>query len=330
MSVLAPGIGNLWQVIESYGLDPAPLFGGEGLDVELPIEPGSRVSYEQVDRVRARAARQAGDEAFGLRSAAVLHPSQLGALGYAWLASSSLHTALRRAHRYVRVLNDRARFELDEQGEDLHVAISVEQDSENMWVRDDAQMASLVALCRMISGAEFSPAWLSLRHPMPENPGPYEELFRCPLKFGSGQNALAVPMAEADRLLPGGNPMLAQLNEQVVIRRLARLDRNNIPNRVRAAIMEQLPTGEVSDESVAAELHMTSRTLHRRLRRDGQSFRGLLKEVRQELAEQYIRDESLTLTEITFLLGFSEMSSFSRAYKKWRGVSPSVARGAAA
>jgi AraC-like DNA-binding protein len=326
MSVLAPGVANLWLVIESYRIDPAPLFAVEGLHIAPPILPGSRLSYRKVDRVRARAAALTGDEAFGLRAAMAFHPSQLGALGYAWLASSSLHTALLRAHRYVRVLNDTASFEVAVDGGLLVASISVGQDSQNRWVRDDGQMALLVTLCRSICGRQFSPAWLSLRHAAPLDPAPYRDLFRCPLEYGAALNALAVPLAAADRLLPGGNPQLAQMSEQVVIRRLARLDRSNVSNRVRAAIMESLPSGNVSDESIAADLHMTPRTMNRRLRQEGQSFRGLLKEVRQDLAEQYMLDDSLTLTEISFLLGFAEMSSFSRAFKKWRGVSPSEAR----
>jgi len=330
MSVLAPGVANLWKVIESYGVDPAPLFEAGELDIAVPIEPGSRLPYQKMDRVRAHAASLIGDEAFGLRSAAAFHPSQLGALGYAWLASPSLHTAFLRAHRYVRVLNDTARFEIATSGDELVASVRVQQASKNQWVQDDAQMATLVTLCRAICGPEFSPVWLSLRHGPPRRPEPYRALFRCPVKFAAAQNALAVPIADAERLLAGGNIQLAQMNEQVVVRRLAQLDRNNVPDRVRAAIMEQLPSGQVSDEAIAAALHMTSRTLHRRLRQDGLSFRGLLKEIRQDLAEQYIRDDSLTLTEISFLLGFAEMSSFSRAFKKWHGVPPSAARRSAA
>jgi len=73
-------------------------------------------------------------------------------------------------------------------------------------------------------------------------------------------------------------------------------------------------------------LNMSSRNLARKLADEGQSFKGLLTEVRRELAEKYIRDRSLTLTEISFLLGFAEMSSFSRAYKGWSGSSPSAHR----
>jgi AraC-like DNA-binding protein len=328
MSVLAPSVGILWRVIESYGMDPEPYFRAEGLEARWPIEPGTRLPYEVVDRIRARAAADSGDPCFGLRCARFVHPSQIGALGYAFLASTTLREAFEVMRRYIRVLNDQGEFRIAEEDGRITATLQVAQDSENMTVRDDGQVAYAVTLCRMNAGPEFDPSRVTFRHPEPDDPKPYRELFRCPVHFGAEANTLTITSEQADRPLPSANPMLAQMNERVVIQRLAKLDQDDIPNRVRAAIMEQLPSGKVTDESVADALHMTSRTLHRRLKAEGHSFRSMLKGVRQELAEHYINDDTLTLTEITFLLGFSEMSSFSRAYKNWTGVSPSRARSA--
>ena len=89
---------------------------------------------------------------------------------------------------------------------------------------------------------------------------------------------------------------------------------------------EQLPHGNISDDSVASALHMSVRTMHRKLVDEDQNFRNLLVEMRRNLAELYIMDNSLTLTEISMLLGFSEPSSFSRAFKSWTGSAPSEIR----
>lgn len=330
MSVLAPSIGILWRVMESYGQDPSAYFAREGLDIVWPIEQGTRVPYETVDRVRAEAAADSGDPCFGLRSARFVHPSHLGALGYAFLASNDLRTAFERMHRYIRVLNQTGEFIIKESNSTLRITLSVAQDSLDVKTRDDSQLAYAITLCRMNAGPDFNPLAVSFRHDAPEDKQPYQALFRCPVTFAAEHNSFTIACSDADRQLPSANPILAQMNERVVIQRLARLNEADIPNRVRAAIMEQLPSGNVTDESVAEELHMTSRTLHRRLKADGMSFRSLLRDVRQELAQQYIQDNSLTLTEITFLLGFSEMSSFSRAFKNWNGVSPSQVRDNAA
>jgi AraC-like DNA-binding protein len=90
--------------------------------------------------------------------------------------------------------------------------------------------------------------------------------------------------------------------------------------------MDLLPHGNISDDAVANALHMSVRTMHRKLTEENNNFRTLLVEMRRDLAEQYILDNSLTLTEISLLLGFSESSSFSRAFKSWTGTAPSEAR----
>jgi len=319
-------MAGLLKVIESYGIDPLPLFAAEGIEVQVPFRPGSRVPYRNIDRIRARAVALSGDQALGLRIARVAHPSHYGALGYAWLACSTLRQGLSCLSRYVRVLNDQARIEMEERNGVVLVRIDVAQDSEHRPSRDDGQVAALMTLCRMNAGQGFRPAWVGFTHPEPADSSAYQELFDCPLRWSCATSEFALRVDDADRLLPTANPVLAQMNERVVMKRLAEIDKSDTAGRARAAIMEQLPSGTVSDESVADALHVTSRTLHRKLKEQGYSFRGLLTEVRQQLAGEYINDDSLTLTEITFLLGFSEMSSFSRAFRNWNGMSPSEAR----
>lgn len=326
MSVLAQSVGNLWRVIETYGLEPGPLFLAQGLDIRWPVDPGKRVPYDQLDAARADAAAASGDPAFGLRTGQCVHPSQLGALGYAVLASDTLRDSLNRIHRYVRVLNDQSDFDVFERDDMLLSRIRVSGSSRNLAIRDDVQLSVLVAMCRFNAGPGFTPVHVTMQRPAPDDSSPWEDFYRCPVRFGTGHNEMAITLADADTLLPSANQVLAEMNDRIVIQRLAQLDRDNIPARVRAAIMDQLPSGTISDESIAAALHMTPRTLHRRLKEDGESFRTLLKAVRQDLARQYVADDSLTLTEVTFLLGFSEMSSFSRAFKNWYGHSPSTAR----
>jgi AraC-like DNA-binding protein len=91
-------------------------------------------------------------------------------------------------------------------------------------------------------------------------------------------------------------------------------------------IVEQLASGGVSAEKVAQALHVSTRTLHRQLQGEGTTFKGLLEETRRKLAATYLRDEDISVTEIAFMLGFSEPSAFTRAYRRWTGESPSAAR----
>ena len=95
------------------------------------------------------------------------------------------------------------------------------------------------------------------------------------------------------------------------------------PQKVKTAFLDLLPSGEISFDRVARRLHMSGRTIQRRLREEGTSFKKLLDEARRELAEEYIRDPRFTLLEVAFILGYSDYSSFSHAYKRWTGTAPS-------
>lgn len=326
MTVFAPSMINLWKTIESYGIDPGPLFAAEDIRISLPIDPSKRLPYGKIDRIRAKAAALCKDEAIGIRAATVYEVPQLGALGYAWLASLTLRKAFARLERFVRIVNDKAVVLVDDVNGSMVVTMRVNTPSECVMARDDGGLALIAKMCRLVCGDHFRLQAVNFRHPAPVDVKPYFEYFGCQVNFGQPENQLLIPLAIADEVLTGANPELAVLNDQVITRRLALMDRNDIVARVKAAIMEQLPNGAVTDGSVANSLHMSVRTMHRKLTEADHNFRSLLVEVRRGLAELYILDNSLTLTEISLLLGFSEPSSFSRAFKNWTGSAPSEVR----
>ncbi|WP_457675528.1 helix-turn-helix transcriptional regulator, partial [Thiolapillus sp.] len=147
-------------------------------------------------------------------------------------------------------------------------------------------------------------------------------LFQCPVEFDAPVTTFDLGTEEADRPRSSSHAQLSLVHDQLMREYLNNLDKDNIVERVKAAIVDQLPSGHISDALIARTLFMTERTLQRRLQAEGTTFKSLLTEVRQELADQYIRDSRLTLQEISFLLGFAELSSFSRAFKRWNGLSP--------
>ena len=326
MTVFAPSMVNLWKSIESYGIDPAPLFAAEDIEIKLPIDPCVRLPYEKVDQLRAKAEKLCGDEAFGLRSASVYLPSQLGALGYAWQASLTLRKAFLRLERFVRVVNDKAQVNVEDRDACMVVTLKVNLDSKCEFARDDGALALITRMCRLVSGDHFRLQAVNFSHAEPRDIKPYFEFFGCQLNFDQADNQLLIPLSLADEMLAGASPELALLNDKVITRRLASIDREDIVARVRATLMDLLPSGNISDDAVADALHMSVRTMHRKLTDENNNFRTLLVEMRRGLAEQYILDNSLTLTEISLLLGFSEPSSFSRAFKNWTGTAPSEAR----
>jgi AraC-like DNA-binding protein len=330
MAVFASGVVNLWATIESYGLDPGPLFAAENIKVNLPIDPRLRLPYEKIDRIRARAVKLCGDEAFGLRSAMVYLPSQFGALGYAWQASLTLRRAYLRLQRFVRIANDKAVVEVADRDGCMVVSLRIGAPTVSGFARDDSALAVITRMSRLFRGDHFRLQAVNFIHEEPGDIKPYFEFFGCKLNFGQAENQLFIPLPLADEELTGGNATLAMLNDNVVLHDLAQIDHADIVTRVQAKLIDQLPHGGVNDQSVAEALHMSVRTLRRKLAEVKTSFRSQIVETRRRLAMQYILDDSLTLTEISLLLGFSEQSAFSRAFKSWTGSTPTEMRQARA
>ena len=321
-TTLASAAGMLWKVIESYNKDPEPYFRKAHIDPRLINDPSARFSLTAMDNVYHELYKQVDDPCMGLKLASVWHPSHLASLGYAWLASSTLYTALNRLSRYVRIINDAISVSLEEEGDNLVITITSDDREIPAHYQADSSSAILITMCRANYGEELSPVSVSFKHATSPCSGEYYGFFRCPVEFGAKQNQIILPLDVVNKRLTSASPQLAQINDQVMINYLADLDKEDVIQQVKAAIIDQLPSGNVNEETVSEAIYSSKRSLQRRLNEKGTTFKTILTEVRQDLALKYIHDRKLTLTEISFMLGFSEMSSFSRAFKRWTGESP--------
>jgi len=326
MSVFAPAVASFWRQIEDYGIDAEPLFKKHGVPKSTLFDHNARISDLKIDRISAEVVEQTQDPFFGLKEEKYFLPSHIGPLGFAWLASTSLRSAMERLQRYIKVLHENLEIEITEKQNTLVISATVGSPYANPVYRDDAQLAILTRMCRFIAGEEWNPERVTYVHPPPADTSYYFQLFRCPVEFNAERNSMHVDRRKAEKRLTGSNKQLAQLNEHIVVRYLACQAKRDIVNQVKTAILEKLGEGSVTEMTIADELHMSTRNLNRKLAAENTSFKALLLEIRAELAGQYINDTSLTLTEISYMLGFSEISSFSRAFKRWTGQSPSEAR----
>ncbi len=312
----------LWNILKSYKIDPEPLFREMALNPELMRKSGGRYRIENIDNLWRKASEVINDPCFGLKAAEVWHPSNFGALGYAMLASNTLRTSLERMVRYLGFLSDEDFMKLDETEEGLRLTLVMSHRNVDKSEQYDAALAITLRMCRINYIEDLAPVSVTLVHPKPACSYRFFEYFLSPVFFETSTYSLTLPIEAVDKILPGSNPQLAELNDQVMIEYLAKLDQKHITYKVKATIVDQLPSGSVTNETVARTLFMSSRKLQRKLQRTGTTFNALLNEIRQELACQYLREEETSITEIAFLLGFAESSAFSRAFKRWMGISP--------
>ncbi len=298
-----------------------------GLDPAKLTQAGARYPFAKMTRLWQRAVELTGDDCIGLKAANFWHPTTAHALGFAWLASDNLKEALQRLQRYVHIMNDIACATLTEESQQYVLALDIESgDLVPASAAVDAGLATVIRMCRVTSGDEFQPLRVELRRERPSCAEEFNHFFGAPVQFHAEQDAVYLDKTTIEKQLPASNKELALTNEKVIINYLAQLDASDISLGVKKILMEKLPDGSVSAESVANALHHSPRTFQRRLKEQETSFSKLMEETRKELATAYMDTSDKSVTEITYLLGFAETSTFSRAFKRWTGQSPTKYR----
>jgi AraC-like DNA-binding protein len=315
----------LWEILEEYGIAPEPVFHRVGLDPALMFEPGARYPLAGVAALWEEMGQLIDDQCFGLKTAEYYHPSHFGTIGYAMLASSSLRKALERLIRYHRVVSD-ARFgELVEDSQKQSLSIVLNWHEETPWTapREDAALVYILSCCRLNFGRQLSPKRVELTHDQHQCLLDYEKYFNCRVVLNRPAPRLSLSLKEADRVLRSGDEYLAGFHDNIMDDYISRLSRNRLIRSVQRIVAEQLVDGSVTVDLIARELGMSTRKLQRELKMEGATYQDLLNQTRRELAERYVREGHSDLTEVAFILGFADLSTFSRSFKRWTGVSPS-------
>jgi AraC-like DNA-binding protein len=313
--------------LEARGVDPRPLFERAGLDPAHLHDANARFPIGAMTRAWDAAVAASADPCFGLAAGQYVHPTTFHALGYAWYASHTLREALRRFVRYTRLVSTGLALHLVEVAGEAELSFAAATAGFHPTLPAvDAGMTALVMLCRASAGEAFHPLRVRMRRPRPSCAEEFDAFFRAPIEYGAPDNAVAFGAETLDRPLPTANMDLVRANEQVVIDYLAHLDRHDVAMQVKAKLTELLPAGRVSVQEVAQALHMSVRSLQRKLADKDTSFAHLLEDTRRELSRQYLSNSRLSVSEITYLLGFSDPANFTRAFRRWTGVSPSLYR----
>ena len=315
------------RLLEMHGLDALGIARDAGLDLAVTPAPGERIEVDKIDAILRVAIPLIGDPAFGLRAAHCWHPSELGVLGYAWLSSSTLRTGLQRAVRYSRLVGERGLTQIENTSRGVKVRFWANRGNPAVVpvaaVFVDIVMALLLDLCRMNAGAALRPVAATLRRKKPHPADAHQRFFGCKVEFEAEENTFVLSVDDADRPLPSANRQLAAVFDKMLAEELARLDKSDVVSRCRAAVLEQLSSGEGTAEDTAKQLHMSARTLQRKLAEANTTYLQLVDDTRKDLALRYIEDPRRSATDITFSLGFSQPSAFTRAFKRWTGLSPS-------
>jgi AraC-like DNA-binding protein len=290
--------------------------GAEGMEDRMPFERHILLWEAAMAIVQ--------DPGFPIFLAKRLTPSDYDTIGFACMTRATLGEALKQAIRYHRIWTDGSRWEF-EQGPNTSSLALVIDEPMRLGARCGTEhvLAEMIHSGRVLTGREWSPREVWLRHPRPRDVTAHERFFGAPVLFDRPASALVIDTPFFDQPLLKSDPKLATFFERQADEILARFDRSGaISFRLRDYLAKGVRSGLPSLEAAASHLGVSARTLRRRLQEEGTTFQDVLDETRCELAKRYLLAEKLAPGEVAFLLGFSEPSAFHRAFKRWTGQTP--------
>ncbi|WP_420995131.1 AraC family transcriptional regulator [Cupriavidus sp. 30B13] len=331
-TVSLPYLRTVLDYGEAAGIAPARQLALAGLDpalLDAAAGPATRVPAAGYLALLDALARAAGDPLAGLHAGAGFKPRHYAEMGYVVLTTPTVREAILQGIRYEVLANDIGRTRLIETArgacmtwEALHGPLSRHA--------HELHMATWICFARWLLGEGFFAGRIEFPHAAP--PGghadDYAQVFGCPVVFGAGRHAMHIdPALLARPSLQADAEMQAQMARiaQAQLRALE-ADGGGEIAQARAFIGHALARGEVPIASVTAHLGLPVRTLQRRLQARGMNYSALVDGVRRAQAEHYLADPAVSLAQLAMLLGFSEQSAFSHAFKRWTQETPNAWR----
>lgn len=305
------------------GADPRALLRAAKISGTDLADPDGRLPHAAALRMWTQAALATGDEHFGLHLCEQLPVDGLGPLGFAVRSSATLGEAYQRVARYLRLLVHGPVLDLRVDGSVVrlrHVPPTTSTGPSRHAV--EFLLGNMVVLARKGVEPSLTPRAVGFRHAPPRDLEPYRPLFGRDVRFEQQHDELVLDRELLDRPQQQAEPSLASVLDQHLSSLLASAPADGFVERVDAALAAELERGEPSVGSIAARLHMSPRTLQRRLRDEGTSLTERLDRTRETLASRLLSEPSRSIGEVAFMLGFSEVSTFHRAFKRWTGLTP--------
>jgi AraC-like DNA-binding protein len=312
-------IKGLAETFAAEGLDVPALFTEVGLEMATLHDPEARLPSDKVNLLWHRAVTRSSNPIVGFVH---LKPTRFDIVSYAMMSSASLGGLLEQLARYVRIVNDVANVSLSEESEGYRCTLELLGHNVPVpWQRFAYDILTFVSFCQWAANRDLRPLAVELASPISVELQSHCEALGIPVRFGALSNSVLFSHEDVRAPLPAAHKLLGAVLEKVVRERLHELDNAETSLRTRAVVVDALP-GEPRRAEVARVLGMSERTLHRHLEAEGTSFAKLVDDTRREMAEQYLGRRDLSLADAAFLLGFGDLSSLSRASKRWFGSSP--------
>lgn len=312
-------------VLKELSVEPDDLLRRAQLPADLFSREGVRLNSQEYFRLWRCLDDQTGDAQLPLQIAGVLSVDMFHPVLFAAFCSSNLRTAVNRIAEYKKLVAP-IKVEMADTPEGFYVGL--------VWTDQSVEVPHSMALTELVYAAQL--ARLATREKIVpvrvectaavEPQAAYEQYFGVAPQLGD-RHGIVFSQEDADRPFLSASESLWQVFEPELQRRMSKLDASApLHQRVKSALLENLPSGEATIATVAKRLALSPRTLQRRLTSEGTSFRNIVSQTRKGLALHYVENTSLSYAEIAFLIGFEEVSSFFHAFREWTGSTPEQVR----
>lgn len=280
----------------------------------------NRLSLEDTLSIWRSIEELGGDPLFGFHMGLSLKPTHFQLIAFTMLSSPTLGDAIEKVLKYQRLISDGGDFSLEKTNE-AETALVYKPTAENFsYHQIDAVLVIVLSFARWLLGREVIPESVSFTHSESVGLAEYKGFFACPVAFNQAQNRIVFSALLLQETLPGYDPHLATVHENMANSQLQYLAKPDIVMRLQQQLA--LSKEAVNRDRLAEQMGMSGRSLQRKLQAQGSSFQKVYDDYRHDKSLLLLQDSSLSLLDISCELGFSESSTFYRAFKRWQGITP--------
>jgi AraC-like DNA-binding protein len=313
------------QALEAVGVDMEAMCRKAGLSYQAVSDPAAWIDHERFASLWSHAVRTAGDPNLGLHAAERFQPVARDLLIHLLMSCKTLGEGVLRATSFFELAGDRIGATFVPRPTEKIFLLASRSSEHTAWV--EFRLASYWRFAEMAAQRELSPVEVRFRHPDRGAPRElYERVYRCPVKFSSIENCLVVSDEVLTTPLPYASEETARALEKAASLTALGPESSDVEGQVRLLIRTNMPDGDHSESAIARAMHMSERTLKRRLAESGCNFSDLVDDVRQRLALDLILTTPATLEEVARQVGYAGAGSLVRAVKRWTGHTPSTLR----
>jgi AraC-like DNA-binding protein len=311
------------------GASRGALLAASGMPEDVLLHPEAPVPLSAVLNVWEAAMRLLHDDGFPVAVARTFTLDHYPVLGFAIMTAASGREAIARMVRFTSLVSTTGRWTTEERDEVLRVRWHREgARTLGQRVANESVLAELLQGLQQLFGAELHAWSVSFRHPAPRDVRAHKSHFGGNITWNAEEDGLSLPRSLLTRVPRLANPAMAAHFEQQAVNLLREArSSETMTEKARSALAIALPSGAPSAVQIAKRLGLSERTLRRTLAAEGATFREVLETLRQDRARLLLGDPRTSVAEVALTLGFSELSAFSRAHKRWTGKAPSEVRG---